>query len=204
MSTLPMRHLQRSVPPRRRGRWALWFLVPAAVLLFWIYSGGAWAWFKPAVHKDSINKYATHYRFDPLWIMAIMKTESGFSPWAHSSRGAVGLMQLLPSTAQDIAPEAGLPRFTPADLRDPDTNIRLGVHYLSKLEHLFPEDKIAILSAYNAGPGITRQWRKGKPALDLEDIAYPETRQFVLRVQRNYRFLKAVQNWKHWVGFGRG
>jgi len=59
---------------------------------------------------------------------------------------------------------------------------------------------VAVLAAYNAGPGITQQWRKGKPALDPGDIAYPETRRFVQQVQMTYSMLKSMQRWKHLFG----
>jgi soluble lytic murein transglycosylase len=111
-------------------------------------------------------------------------------------------MQLMPSTARDIAPEIGLTPFREDDLKDPDINLHLGFQYLSKLQHLFPDDDVAVLAAYNAGPGITQQWRQGKPVLDLSDIPYVETRHFVEQVQSTYAFLKAVQRWKTLFGFG--
>ncbi len=84
--------------------------------------------------------------------MAIIKVESGFMPSALSHRGAVGLMQVLPSTARDIGPEIGVQIQNDEDLKDPDTNLHVGVYYLSKLEQMFPGDEVAALAAYNAGP----------------------------------------------------
>lgn len=162
----------------------------------WIYSGRLWIWCQPIVHKNLINKYAGEYKFDPLWVMAIIKVESKFAAAAKSPRGAVGLMQLLPSTARDIGPEIGLPHLDETALKDPDTNLHAGFYYLAKLQRQFPDDEIAVLAAYNAGPGITQQWRKGKPALDEEDIAYPETRRFVRQVEVTYTVLKTMQRWK--------
>lgn len=197
----------RNLPPaeqtkRRLIAWTLACLL-AAILVF-VYSGAAWVWFRPVLHKTIINKYAGLYKFDPLWVMAIIKVESGFYAKARSHRGAVGLMQLLPSTAQEIAPEIGLSAMTEEDLQNPETNLHLGIYYLTKLQGMFPDDEIAVLAAYNAGPGVTREWRKGKPALDLVDIAYPETRRFVRNVDRTYGFLKMVQGWKHLFGIAHG
>lgn len=186
----------------RRARWPV--LIAALVLGSFVYSGTAWVWFRPVVHKPVINQYAAQYKFDPLWVMAIIKVESGFEPWARSHRGAVGLMQLLPSTARELAPEIGLTPFVDDDLKNPDINIHLGVYYLSKLERLFPDDDRAVLSAWNAGLGITQQWRKGKPALEPEDIEYRETRRFVRRVDQTYGWLKMVQGWKHLFGMAHG
>ncbi len=137
---------------------------------------------------------------DPLWVMSVIRVESRFAASARSPRGAVGLMQLLPPTAREIAPEIGMVNFKDENLWDPETNIHLGVHYLSKLQRQFPDDDIAVLAAYNAGPGITQQWRKKKPVLDRVDIAYPETRRFVEQVEVTYTFLKFLQRWKHLFG----
>jgi soluble lytic murein transglycosylase len=201
-----MRDLNSQTRPPIPRRWmiALAGVLGASLVAFLVYSGTAWAWFRPVVHKHIINKYAGQYKFDPLWVMAITKVESGFWPRALSHRGAVGLMQILPSTARDIAPEIGLQIQGDADLHNPDINLHLGVYYLSKLQQIFPDDEIAVLAAYNAGPGVTREWRRGKPVLEIADIAYPETRRFVRNVDRTYGFLKMVQGWKHLLGFAHG
>jgi soluble lytic murein transglycosylase len=193
----------RSPQPQRHGaRWA-WLLL-VIPFLYLIYSGAAWAWFRPVLHKQLINKYSGEYKFDPLWVMAIIKVESGFFSQARSHKGAVGLMQLLPSTAQELGPEIGLSNIKEEDLKNPDTNLHLGVYYLAKIQQMFPGDEIAVLAAYNAGPGVTREWLKGKPALDVSDIAYPETRRFVRHVDRTYGFLKMMQGWKYLLGIAHG
>jgi soluble lytic murein transglycosylase len=94
--------------------------------------------------------------------------------------------------------------LTEMDLKEPDTNLHIGIYYLTKLQQLFPDDDMAVLAAYNAGPGITQQWRQGKPTIDLSDIAYPETRRFVRRVDQTYGFLKILQGWKHLFGISHG
>ena len=136
--------------------------------------------------------------------MAIIKVESGFKPRAMSSRGAVGLMQLLPTTARDISPEIGVQFQNDDDLTNPDINLHIGVYYLSKLTAMFPDDEVSVLAAYNAGPGVTAEWRKGKPVLETSDIPYPETRKFVENVERTYGFLKMVQGWKYLFGMAHG
>jgi soluble lytic murein transglycosylase len=178
--------------------------VVVGALGIWIYSGSAWIFFRPVLHKPLINRYAAQYQFDPLWVMSIIKVESRFAASAQSHRGAIGLMQLLPSTAQELAHDLGMANIQSADLKDPEINLRLGVYYLARLERMFPEDETAILAAYNAGPGITFQWRQGKPTLDMADIAYPETRRFVRRVRQTYHWLKMIQGWKHLFGADHG
>ena len=202
MSTLPLNAMRHTTPqpPRNWRPWVAVLLALGGVLFLFVYSGLAWIWFRPVLHKPVIDRYATAYRFDPLWVMAIIKVESGFSPRARSNRGAVGLMQLLPSTARDIAPELGMKDFRVEDLSHPETNLKLGIFYLSKLQDMFPGDEVGVLSAYNAGPGITRQWKKGKPALEMADIEYGETRRFVREVERTFGYLKMIQGWKHLLG----
>ena len=209
MSTLPLKELRRRAAEAKQGprppryRWLV-FGLACLFFAFFVYSGLAWVWFRPVLHKPVINKYAALYHFDPLWVMAIIKTESGFYAHAQSNRGAVGLMQLLPSTARDIAPELGIKDFQVEDLRNPDINLQLGIYYLSKLQDAFPGDEVAVLSAYNAGPGITKQWRAANPVLDISDIQYGETRRFVREVERTYGYLKMIQGWKHLFGiYGR-
>ncbi len=200
------RELRRHTPAERTKRrvvfWTLGLLLFAS--LAFVYSGAAWLWFRPVVHKQIINQYAGIYKYDPLWVMAIIKVESGFSPRAQSPKGALGLMQLLPSTARDIGPEIGILIQNDDDLKNPDTNLHLGVYYLSKLEQMFPDDENAVLAAYNAGPGVTREWLKGKPFLEINDIAYPETRRFVRNVDRTYGYLKVVQGWTYLFGMNHG
>lgn len=181
-----------------RKRWIILAgLVLAALLL--IYSGTAWLLFKPLVHKETVNQYAGVYKMDPLWILSIIRVESRFIPKAKSHRGAVGLMQLLPSTAQQLAEELHMPKLSEEQLNDPDVNIRLGIYYLSKLDRKF-SNEVAVLAAYNAGPGIVSQWVEEKHPLTVENIPYPETKRFVQTVQQTYTALKWIQRWKHWFG----
>ncbi len=196
------RELRRVSPAERTKRRVMAWLVALLCVgtLFLVYSGTAWIWFRPVLHKNVINKYAGEFKCDPLWVMAIIKVESSFFASAQSPRGAVGLMQVLPKTAREIGPEIGVQIQNDEELKDPDVNLHLGVYYLSKLTQMFPDDDVAVLAAYNAGPGVTSEWRRGKPVLETNDILYPETRRFVRSVERTYGFLKMVQGWKYLFG----
>jgi soluble lytic murein transglycosylase len=206
MASIYERELRRVSPAERTKRlflqWTLGLII-VGVLAF-VYSGTAWLWFRPVLHKPLINKYAGEFKVDPLWVMAIIKVESGFQAHAKSPRGALGLMQVLPSTARDIGPEIGVVIQNEDELTNPDTNLHLGVYYLTKLQQLFPYDEVAVLSAYNAGPGVTSQWMQGKAMLEVSDIPYLETRKFVKRVERTYGFLKMLQGWKYLFGMAHG
>ena len=106
---------------------------------------------------------------------------------AKSPAGAMGLMQLLPSTAQQTAKKNGL-SFSKNDLLTPEKNITLGSHYLNHLLDVFDGNRILVAAAYNAGPSRVKQWlNKGKDAqlpydVWIETIPFKETRGYVQNV----------------------
>jgi soluble lytic murein transglycosylase len=119
-------------------------------------------------------------------ICAVASAESGGRADARSGAGAVGLMQLMPSTAAEMARALGEPR---PDLEDPATSLRLGARYLRRQLDRFGDSPCAkemALAAYNAGPERVEEWRRegGEPAPDtvLDWIRFGETRAFVRRV----------------------
>jgi soluble lytic murein transglycosylase len=152
----------------------------------------------PVFHKGTINAYAHQYRIDPLLVTAVIKEESKFFQHARSHQGAIGLMQLLPSTARELAQEVGLKNFKADDLEDPDINIRLGVYYLRKLLDEFEGDRVLALAAYNAGLGKVQKWYIQNPLIGVEiaDIPYEETRNYVKEVENTYEWLKKIQRIK--------
>lgn len=106
---------------------------------------------------------STHYGYDPSLIVAVIMTESSFDPSSRSHRGAVGLMQLLPNTAESLAEETYRPWAGEHALLDPAFNISLGVRYLAKLHKRFGSLDLA-LAAYNYGPSrIDEMRRRGSP-----------------------------------------
>lgn len=183
---------------RRRASLVAGAVVAVALFLFLLLvpTGLFWNALRPALHKDVINRYAAVYKFDPLFVMALVKVESGFARDALSHRGAVGLMQLMPDTGMEMARRAGLQITSPDQLAAPEVNIHLGIHYLSLLRDEFQDDTTAILAAYNAGPTNARAW-KGPDALTEDEIQYPETRLFVQRVASTQRWLRRFQKVKN-------
>lgn len=181
--------------PSFSRRWWHWPLLALLVLgLLGMSSGFLWNLIRPVLHKNLINSYAAVYKFDPLFVMALVKEESRFQRTARSHRGAIGLMQLMPETALEMARKMGQ-KVSLAQIEEPEMNIRLGFHYLSLLREEFAGDPVAILAAYNAGPANARAWRKEGP-LTLDQIAYPETRAFVKSVLRTHRWLRRFQKVK--------
>lgn len=100
---------------------------------------------------DAIREEAERHGYDPLFVMAIIEVESTCSPTANSPRGAVGLTQIKPSTAREVAKDLGLPWGGATALVQPKLNIRLGLGYLAQLEEKFGDPYVAI-AAYNLGP----------------------------------------------------
>jgi soluble lytic murein transglycosylase len=105
---------------------------------------------------------ARRHGLDLALVMAVMHVESRFYNFALSPAGAVGLMQILPSTGQELARRAGIPWRGEQTLLDPNTNVRLGIAYLRELSDRYDGDLSAALAAYNWGPGhVDRRIQEG-------------------------------------------
>lgn len=133
---------------------------------------------------------------DPHLVMAVIREESAYNPVALSSAGAMGLMQLMPSTGQQVAAQLGLEPYSRERLFDPCFNIRLGSQYLNYLGEKFRRNLVYTLAAYNAGPDIVLKWEQqfGGAEADefIESIPYTETRQYVKKVLRSYQEYKRI------------
>lgn len=148
----------------------------------------------PLNYEGSIVKYAREYNVDPYLVASVIKVESNFSPEVVSSKGAVGLMQLMPTTAQWVAEKIAMEGVTPEHLKNPDLNIRIGTWYLSSLMKEFHGDLTLVLAAYNGGRGNVAQWLKSGE-LDgtrEEQIPFPETRNFVTKVKKSYKWYRKL------------
>ncbi|MDR0809628.1 MAG: lytic transglycosylase domain-containing protein, partial [Gemmobacter sp.] len=132
--------------------------------------------------------------------LAIARRESEFDPTARSSAGALGLMQVMPETAERTARKLGLP-FEMAKLTtDPAFNARIGTAYLAALVEEFGPSIALVASGYNAGPGRPRRWIEefGDPRSDavdvvdwVETIPFSETRSYVMRVAESLVIYRA-------------
>lgn len=132
-----------------------------------------------AIIRDSAQSEG----ISPQLLEAVTLTESKFDETAVSHVGAVGMMQLMPDTAQWISEESGLP----ADQLDkPGQNIPLGAWYLNYLLKKYENNEVLALAAYNAGRGNVDQWIREKgwktDFHDINAIPFPETREFVKSV----------------------
>lgn len=96
-------------------------------------------------------------KVSPLFVLSVIEVESGYQPRVVSNAGAIGMLQLLPATAEEVARQSGVVWTGPNLLNDPKTNIRLGLSYLNVLKKLFRNDPKHTLLAYNMGPNALRE-----------------------------------------------
>jgi soluble lytic murein transglycosylase len=134
------------------------------------------AWY-PLRYEQIVRGHAQHYDLDAALLAAVIYQESKFKADAKSSSGAIGLMQLLPTTAEGIAVHTGGTAFRVDDLYDPEINIRYGAWYLHHLMQKYGDEEAA-LAAYNAGQDNVDRWRR-----DGVGIQFAETRAYVKRVE---------------------
>lgn len=141
-----------------------------------------------------VSKNARDASIDPCLAAAVMREESSFNPKVVSPTGAIGLMQIMPSTGRLIAKELGRD-FEKNDLFAPEVNIEFGTWYLGHLLKRLNNDLILTIAGYNAGPNAAQKWSLALPSeMDefVESIPYPETRNYVKKVLNSYRaFRKA-------------
>ena len=143
----------------------------------------------PSDYLDLVTAEAEANDFPPLLLLALVRQESFFRPDAESPAGALGLTQVIPSTADEIAGQLAEADFTYVDLFRPNVSLRFGARYLGSQLELFGGDIAAALAAYNGGPGNALRWQEiasGDPDLFLETISFSETRAYVELVLEYY------------------
>jgi peptidoglycan lytic transglycosylase len=146
----------------------------------------------PLRYSGVIRQQATQKKLDPALVAAVIYAETKFDA-RTSSAGAVGLMQILPQTAEFLAHRSGATTFTTADLSRPQVNIAYGSYYLRYLLDEYHGSRILALAAYNGGEANVNRWRAAAPGgkLRIDEIPFPETRAYVQRV------LQARSDYRH-------
>jgi soluble lytic murein transglycosylase len=144
----------------------------------------------PRYFYEWIAADARAYDADPRLLLAIMREESRCNPRAKSAAAARGLLQLLLSTAREVAHGLGLVEVAPEDLYDPRLVIQLGAKYLGGLLAQFDGDPYPATAAYNAGPAQARLWRRLAPAPGndyfLSTVSFAETKHYLRKVLNSY------------------
>ena len=157
-------------------------IVFAAVLFVVIAAITAFAAAFPLKYKNEVEKFSEKYSIDESLVYAVIKAESNLRHERISDKGAIGLIQIMPDTAEYIGKEFyGGSKF---DLFKPSDNIEAGCFYLAYLTERF-FDITATLAAYNAGEGNVGLWLKRNNAetLDTDDIPFEETRRYFKKVR---------------------
>jgi soluble lytic murein transglycosylase len=174
---------------RRRLMWLAGVLTLAVVVAYAVapyFDRAVQEVVLPLKHEDVIRQQAQEKDLDPALIAGVIYTESHFRH-VTSHAGAVGLMQILPTTADYIAGKSGGTQFEQGDLATPQLNIAYGSWYLSYLMHKYRDSEVLALAAYNAGPGKLDQWlqtaaARGERFKVADHIPFAETRGYVEKV----------------------
>ncbi len=134
------------------------------------------------------EKYCDIYDVEPALVMAVIRAESGGNPAAVSRAGAIGLMQVMPATAEMIAKLLKEPTPSISALKEPDLNIRYGTFYLSWLKEQFGSQPQVLMASYNAGPARVYRWLSANQGRDGEEVVrncpIAETRTYIQRASR--------------------
>ena len=146
--------------------------------------------FYPVPYRDSLLKHSTSRNVDPRFVLSIARQESRFQADAKSIAAARGMMQFIPSTANQIAGELKLTNFAQDDLYNADTAILFGSQYLANLFKMFPDQPQAVAGAYNGGEDNLARWIARSRATEADryvpEIGFSQTKDYVYKVLTNY------------------
>ncbi len=149
----------------------------------------------PAYYADLVVPEARARGLDPLLVLALLRQESLFESLSFSTAAAHGLMQIIPSTGQEIANALKWPNYSRTDLYKPYISVKFGVYYLARQRDALDGDLYAALAAYNGGPGNAARWKAasgGDPDLFYETVSFDETRLYIRRISEYYEVYKKL------------
>lgn len=149
-----------------------------------------YSYFYPMKYKEEIEMLGQEYDVKSALIASVVNSESGFNESAQSSKGACGIMQIMPTTAEWVALKIGK-EYSQEKLFDVKYNLEIGTYYLSYLIKYFNDEKLAIC-AYNAGQGNVSNWLKNEEyssdGKSLFKIPFKETEDYLNKVYKNYNY----------------
>ncbi|CAM4067023.1 lytic transglycosylase domain-containing protein [Paenibacillus alkaliterrae] len=175
----------------------LLLLLLGLITILFLKSDWLATWMYPVYYKEDIRASASNYGVEPHLVAAVIRSETNYRTGLDSKKGALGLMQIMPDTADWVVQRAGFKEVTEDMLRHrADVSIEIGSWYLNSLIHQFDKNSIAAVAAYNAGPGNVRKWLDtgvwdGKLE-NVQKIPFGETRHYVQRVIYYYNKYKAL------------
>ena len=149
--------------------------------------------FYPKLHEEFVSMYSDEYGVDENLVFAVIKAESNFQEDAVSHKDALGLMQIMKETAEDVARKYNIEidfNNSEREILNAQNNIKIGTKYLAVLLEKYKNIEVAV-AAYNAGIGTVDNWiEKGiikSDGSDIENIPYKETNNYVRKILRNYK-----------------
>lgn len=158
-----------------------------------------WRLLYPLSYQEIIVQEAQRAKLDPTLVAAVINVESHWQASAVSNKGAKGLMQLMPTTADWIATKIGQGAVSEEDLFSPEINIRLGVGYLADLLAQFGNNETIALAAYNGGRGNVKNWLEDAvwdgSQDTIDSIPFGETRRYVLKVVTQRKIYNRIYKW---------
>jgi len=147
----------------------------------------------PQLFEELVLEESEKYNLEPALLWAVIREESHFRHDAVSAAGAMGLMQIMPSTGKDIASRLGM-TITDNDLLNPEINIRFGAFYINSMLKMFNSDIDKAMAAYNGGPGNVKKWLESVFMTSDEDfptsITFLETQEYITKVRNSYHIYK--------------
>ena len=150
----------------------------------------------PLLYLDEIQKAASTHGVPESWVYGVLRRESAFRESAVSPAGALGLMQLMPATAKQVAKKLGLPKHSKTQIKEPSKNIHLGTSYLKEVQDKYNGHEVLATASYNAGPHRVKRWLPEDSELPsdiwVDTITFDETRNYVKAVM----FYSTIFEWK--------
>jgi soluble lytic murein transglycosylase len=152
--------------------------------------------FFPEEYRPVVKKYSAEYSLDPLLVSSIIYTESHYDPSAVSPKRAVGLMQVLPETAEFIVRKNRMDPALLSDLKNPEHNIKIGCSFFRYLVDRFHGDERLALAAYNAGMTNVTRWKEAGNENNADEIiqsrGFDETKNYVVSVEKIRGYLRKL------------
>ena len=159
--------------------------------------GKAFSLLYPQKYTEQVQRSSSEFGVDEALVYSVIRTESGFRPEVESSAGAIGLMQLMPSTFDWLQEKLdGEIRYDVNALKDPDINVRYGSYFLSILLDRYGGDIRTASAAYNAGTTTVDGWLNdpnySQNGTSLTTIPYEETSHYADKVAKTYDMYKKL------------
>lgn len=155
----------------------------------------------PLKYSEIVHKYSEEYNIDPYLLLAVIKAESNFDPYAVSHKSAYGLMQVTSTTGEWIAEQMKIKDFKISRLYEPEDNIAMGCWYIDNLRKEFGNNMDIVLAAYNAGRGNVQKWladkEYSKDGKNLHYIPFKETDKYIKKIKVNYKIYKWLYGEKY-------